>query len=464
MTTKYLSRKNIIAYGTGDLANGLTFGMSSTFLLVFYTDILGITAIAAGTLFFVARMIDAISDPLMGVFIDRWFQRRQKNQKAHKKDKFKPFLLLGCVPIVAASILLFLAPESLTQQQKLVWAYATYITWGMAYTFINIPYGSVASVMTQNPVERSELAAARGVGGALGAVIDRVVVPLFLLQFADQQALGYLYAMSSLGLLALVAYLICYFNINENVNTGAESFDPITITASLSNLRKNLPFIAVSIASLAMLAGFATSGAISIYYFRDNLQAIALMPLSGLTIIGPIFIAAPMMPKLIGRYGLKHTVVTCSLIGSGIFLLLLALPSNVYIYLVGSFIATLALFIPMMSLWSMISDCIDYNHYATGNRQEGAIYGAYSFVRKVAQAIAGFVAGAGLSLVNYDPTLTVQSAQTLAGIKFMVLATPAIGLLIAAFVFHYFWRLTPELQSEINLQISRNVTLEQQPS
>jgi GPH family glycoside/pentoside/hexuronide:cation symporter len=136
---------NKVGYGVGDLANGLTFGMSATFLLAFYTDVLGITAAAAGTLFLVARIWDAVNDPMMGTLADRMFARRRaKNAASGKKlDKFRPFLLKGSWPVAVAAVLMFIAPSGLSMTGKLIWAYATYITWGMAYTFINIPYGSL---------------------------------------------------------------------------------------------------------------------------------------------------------------------------------------------------------------------------------------------------------------------------------------------------------------------------------
>jgi GPH family glycoside/pentoside/hexuronide:cation symporter len=449
-----LTRRNIVGYGVGDLANGLSFGMSSTFLLAFYTDVLGITALAAGTLFLVARMIDAVTDPLMGVFADKWFRWRALRHQGRRFDKFRPFLLYGSVPVVIASVVLFMAPAGLSDDQKLVWAYATYIIWGMAYTFINIPYGSLAAVMTQEPIGRAKLSAARGVGGAIGAVIDRVAVPLVLVQFAGDEASGYFYAMAMLGGIALVGYWVSYATVSENVvvRQNLETSPPIWQT--VRSLAGNRPFIALSLATLAMMSGFAIGGSTTIYYFRENLDALGLMPLSGLSIIGPVFLIAPLIPKLVARFGLKASVSGGAAIGSVLYLALLVLPSNVYLFLIGSFLSALAMVVPMMLLWGMVSDAIDYNQFKTGFRQEGAIYGAYSFVRKTAQAIAGFGAGAGLALAGYDASLQIQAPVTLDGIKFLVVGVPAIGLLIAAAIFHWMWPLTAEKQAEITRAIS----------
>lgn len=172
-----LRTKHKLGYGFGDLANGFTFGMSSTFLLAFYTDVLGITAVEAGTLFLAARIWDAVNAPMMGALADKLFQRRLARGDGSSAGKFRPYLLKGSWPVVAAAILMFVDPGGLSTSQKLVWAYATYITWGMAYTFVNIPYGSLAAVMTRDPTERASLSVFRGLGSTIGALGIRVVVP-----------------------------------------------------------------------------------------------------------------------------------------------------------------------------------------------------------------------------------------------------------------------------------------------
>lgn len=451
-----LSSKNYFGYGFGDLANGLTFGMSSTFLLAFYTDVLGITAAAAGTLFLIARIWDAINDPIMGGFADKAFVKRlAKNKKSGQKaDKFRPYLFKGSWPVIVAAILMFTAPKGLEMGQKLIWAYATYITWGMAYTYINIPYGGLAAVMTQDPKERSKLSVARGLGGLFGAILPRVLVPMFLVRFAENQSKGYLYVMIVIGILTFVSYLMSYFTVEENVLTKEEKHEKVKLRDSFSVLKKNRPFMAVSIASVAMLTGLLIQGSMSIYYFRENLDALELMSLTGVTAIVPMLLASGVIPKLVGNYGVKKTSSVSSLIASILFAIVFFLPSDPWIYLGGTLIGGLFLMIPNMIVWGMVSDCIDYNQYLSGSRQEGSIYGLYSFVRKMGQAVAGFLSGAGLSIVGYMAAAEMQTKSTLLGIKFLSLGVPAIGMFIAFLAYQFLWNLTTEKQVEIRAAIS----------
>jgi GPH family glycoside/pentoside/hexuronide:cation symporter len=447
---------NKVGYGVGDLANGLTFGMSATFLLAFYTDVLGITAAAAGTLFLVARIWDAVNDPMMGTLADRMFARRRaKNAASGKKlDKFRPFLLKGSWPVAVAAVLMFIAPSGLSMTGKLIWAYATYITWGMAYTFINIPYGSLAAVMTQDPVERSSLSIARGLGGLFGAMFGRVLVPILLVSYADDQARGYLIAMLIFGVMTVAGYIFSYFTVKETVETKVEAAQKFDLKASLGILWKNRPFMAISLASIAMLTGLLIQGSMQIYYFRENMDALSMMGSTAVIQLVPMLMVMPLIPVMVKKFGTKNMVTWSSLLSAVVFTVLMFLPSNVWIYLIGIFIAMLGLMVPNMAIWGMVSDCIDYNQYLSGIRQEGAIYGIYSFVRKMGQALAGFLAGVGLGLVGYVANAPQQTPGTLFGIKFLSIGVPAIGMYIAFLAFGFIWNLTPEKQAEVTAAIA----------
>ncbi|MCK5736753.1 MAG: MFS transporter [Spirochaetaceae bacterium] len=452
-----LKIKNKLGYGFGDLANGLTFGMSSTFLLAFYTDVLGITAVAAGTLFLVARIWDAVNDPMMGALADKLFQRRLargKTGKSGRTDKFRPYLIKGSWPVVAAAILMFIAPGSMGTTQKLIWAYATYITWGMAYTFINIPYGSLAAVMTQDPVERSSLSVFRGLGGMIGGISIRIVVPAMLIANAGNDARGYLMAMIILGAVSLAGYIASYFMTEEKVETKPEAAVAFSFKSTFSVLWKNRPFLAVSLASIAMLTGLMVNGAMNIYYFREVLNSLELMGLTAIITLIPMLAAAVVIPKLVKRYGTKKLSWFTSLMSAVLMTILLILPSNPWIYIGMMLFATLFLMIPNIIVWGQVSDCIDYNQYLSGSRQEGVIYGAYSFMRKMGQAFAGFIAGAGLGLVGYVANAESQSPGTIAGIKILTIGLPAVAMFIAFLSYYFIWNLTPEKQAEVTAAIS----------
>lgn len=452
---KTLTFKNKLGYMFGDVANGLTFGMSAGFLLSFYVDVLGITGAAAATLFLVARIWDAINDPMMGGLTDKMFKRRIAKHIGQKVDKFRPYLLMGSWPVVIMAVLMFFNPSSLVGGQKLIWAYITYIGWGMAYTFVNIPYGSVAAVMTQDAGERASLSVSRGIGGMFGNILPRVIVPIFLTTFATDQQKGYLFAMAVMGVIAFISYILCYKNVEEHVETKEDTDETnVSLLSSFNVLKNNRPFIAVSIASIAMLTGLMTNGALSVFYFRENLNALEAMGLTAVIQIVPMLFLAPLLSKVVAKFGTKKVVAYTSAISAAFFGLLVLLPDNLYIYLAVTFVGMLAMTVPNMLVWGMVSDTIDYNQYLSGQRSEGVIYGSYSFVRKMGQAFAGFISGMGITIVGYVQGLESQSTSTLLGIKFLNIGFPAIGMLIAFVAFQFVWNLTPELKEKVTEAIN----------
>lgn len=158
-----------IGYAFGDFGCATFFAFVSSYLMVFYTDVLGISAAAVGTLFIVARFWDAINDPIMGVLLDK--------AEATRHGKFRPYVVRFGVPMVIVGILAFTAIPGLPDNMKLPYAYVTYILYGMLYTAVNIPYGSLASVMTNDSDERTALSTFRNLGSMLANVLVMILVP-----------------------------------------------------------------------------------------------------------------------------------------------------------------------------------------------------------------------------------------------------------------------------------------------
>ena len=183
-------------------------------------------------------------------------------------------------------------------------------------------------------------------------------------------------------------------------------------------------------------------GAVFYYYLSENLGgALWLISVSAVIQVGFVVLIASSIGKFASRFGSKR-VMTFGFLGASIcalitFLLPTSLYSTFFFYLVGMPFVL----IPNILIWANVSDCIDYNYEISGQRQEGIIYSSYSFMRKMGQAIAGFIAGMGLSLVGYDAALDVQSATTLLGIKSIMFLMPAICMFICFLLYHFMWTL-----------------------
>src|SRR6478752_6489783 len=169
---KKLNKLSIVGYGAGDAANNLAFTTATMFLLVYYTDVAGISAAAAGTLLLVVRVFDAFADVFAGRIVDRTYSKRF--------GKFRPFILFGSLPLLLLSVATFSVPQ-IGESGMLLYAYLTYAALGLAYSLVNIPYGSLAGAMTRNPSERAKLGTARTVGAAVvGAFIGIFIAPMIV--------------------------------------------------------------------------------------------------------------------------------------------------------------------------------------------------------------------------------------------------------------------------------------------
>ncbi|MBQ2089044.1 MAG: MFS transporter, partial [Lachnospiraceae bacterium] len=170
--THGITTKEKMAYACGDFGGVLTFSLISSFLTMFYTDCLHIPLAQITLLMLIARVWDAINDPLWGGFID--------SRKPTKAGRFRPYVLVASIPLAIAAVLMFTKIPGLSPQQYLIYAYVTYILYGMMYTGVNIPYGSLASVITDDPQERSSLSVWRSVGAGFGNIPSMIILPMIV--------------------------------------------------------------------------------------------------------------------------------------------------------------------------------------------------------------------------------------------------------------------------------------------
>ncbi|MGD1448220.1 glycoside-pentoside-hexuronide (GPH):cation symporter [Vibrio harveyi] len=442
-----LTIKNKIGYMAGDFGNMMSFGMSASFLLVYYVDVLGITAAAAGTLFLIARIWDGINDPMMGVLIDKMFAKHQG-----KGDKFRPYILKGAWLLFVASVLMFWSPESLSTGQKLIWAYVTYIFWGMSYTFVNIPYGAVASVMTQEPSERAALAANRMVGSLFGGSCAKFIVPVVLGIFVEDAQTGYFVAMLTMASLGLISHLLCYSFIDEKVKIVEKPNKTKggNVSNALKAIAKNRPLICVSIATFLMLLGLFSVGSVLLFFIKIKLENAIWV----LTVIGVVELLAGglivyLLPLLMKKLGTKRLMTSLCLMASATYAFAFIFVDNAYTFIGIYFFTFILASLPLAAVWAQISDAIEYNQYLTGSRQDGLIYSSYSLIRKFGGAGAAFFAGVAISYIGYNPSLDVQSSQTVSGIQFLMFAYPSICFFISALVYGFMWNLTPSLYKKV---------------
>lgn len=433
---KKLTLKEKIAYGVGDLGNGFTFDLGQAYLLKFYTDVCGIAGTAAGGIFLFSKIFDAFMDVLAGSYADK--------RKPSKAGKFRPVMMASAVVLAILTVITFLTPD-VSIQGKLVYAYASYMVWGFWYSMVNIPYGSLASAMTQDVDDRTQLASFRQAGSLLALLITGVVFMPIVLYFSDSK-FGFPIAAAAMAIVGVMCHIYCYRNTKEHIQPQAG--EKIYFSDIKSALLKNKPLGILIITSLFMISAYNIKIAMLVYFCEYNLHDIKLMAFINFVIIGSSVVSITAIPKLVKLFGKKGAMLLGFVISIIADTINFMIPSSPISFTILATIAFVAISIPNGIVWALISDIIDYGEWKTGKRAAGVTYAAFSFSRKLAQSISGLSAGLGLSLIGYVPN-AVQSKQSLQGIKGLLLAYPAITITIAALMIWSLYELTDKHCNEI---------------
>lgn len=440
-----LTLKEKIAYGMGDLGNNFMFDLGQIYLLHFYTDILGISGMVAGSVFLITKLFDAAADTAVGTYVDI-------RTNIGKRGKLRPFILFGTVPLAIATVLSFLAPN-LSMDGKIIFAYASYMLFGLAYSFVNIPYGALAASMTQDPVDRTQLASFRQAAGKLGGLIVGAGVIPIVMWFPDH-SVGYLVAVVIMSILGILCHLFCYKNTTEHVVTPKSDKPKVKVSLAkkFTVLLTNRPLMSLCLMSFLTLSAVTMRASMMIYYCQYHFGDIKLVSVVNTVGMVCALIGVAAMPFVVKKLGKKNSYMCAATVGAIADIANFALPTDFNTFLVLSSISWFATGFNGLC-WAFISDVIEYGDWKTGERTEGIIYSVYSLIRKIAQAVAAFIPGVMFTLVGYVPN-AVQSSQSLAAIKGLYLLFPATVMLLAALTFFVFYNLSDARHSEILVEIN----------
>lgn len=397
--SKTLSKKNIIGYALGDTGGVLSFGVVSSFLQMYYTDVLHISLAKITVLMLVARIWDAINDPLCGAFID--------SRKPTKYGRFRPYVFWLSFPMIIAFVLIFVKIPGLSESQYLIYAYITYIFYGMMYTGVNIPYGSMASVMTDDQRERSTLSVARSFGSGVGSLPGQILLPLFVYSTAIDTGVKYLDGNKLLGGILLIAgFMVIIYtasfkmtkeNIAPPVGQKKEGMGKVMV-----QLLHNRPFVTLCMASLLLIAGSMYTQTIFNYLFKNYFNKPGLFAMVTVATYIPMLFLMPFMGKLVVKFGKKEICSFGSIFASAAFIILYFMKTdNPYVFLGMVLISGFGVSFFTLEVWALVTDTIDYQEKLTNRRDEGTSYACFSFFRKLGQTLAGMGASGALAMVGY---------------------------------------------------------------
>lgn len=419
------------SYGCGDFGCNIIYTAMSAFLLFYYTDYAGVSALAVGTIMMVSRFFDGISDIIMGVIVDR---------TKSKFGKARPWLLRMCIPFALSGILLFSVPTSWASTPKLVYVFITYnLVSTVIYTAINVPYSALNALMTQDPYERSVLSIFRNLLATAGTlIINTFTLPL--VEYFGNSTSAWTKTFCVFGILAVAAFLINFFGTKERVKSVAsESGEAIEVPflVGIKALFQNKYWIMMTGMLALFFLMYSVNGGATVYYAKDVLGNRNLVgTINGIfnvvQIVGMFFIA-----MLVKRYG-KRNVFALGLVLDIIGMMVLNFSGGVMgLIVTSSVIRGIGNACGGAIMWAMVSDTIDYGEWKTGVRTEGLVNSACSFGYKIGNGIGSALLGLILEVGGYVGDAAAQSASALISIKvcfvWIPIAIYVIGLVIMSF-------------------------------
>ena len=410
-----VSIRTLSSYAAGSLGNNIIFSLINTYLLIFLTDNFGVGAAAVGTLFLVARIIDGITDPIMGVIVDN------TNTKIGKS---RPYLFAVPIFISITTIMCFSTPD-FSYSNKIIWIYAAYILWGISFTAMDIPYWSLSANITRSSEGKTKIVtSARTVAYVGGFIISTLTIPLVSI-LKSWTKVAIIYAFSASILIWITA-----FGVKE-ISTTPNKKEKQGFKQFINLLKTNKPLRIVLLSMLVLELSGSIKNTISIYYIKYNFNAEMMIPV--VTSVGLVasILGGLISPYLTKKLGKRNTALLGLFVSaSGSILVFLLSYSSLYLMIAVNFIAGIFDGAGYISLTSMVADCVEYGEWKTGTRSEGMIFSLNIFKSKISNAIGGSLCGYILAYIGYSANSS-QSTFTLNGIHLMQILIPCIIIIIS---------------------------------
>lgn len=445
-----ISTKEAVGYMLGDAGNLFVLTYVSSFLKVFYTDVLKILPSRVARLFLLTRLWDAVNDPIWGAIV----ARRQPD----KNGKYRSYLKWIAIPLAVAELLCFLNIRLFTKNELLImiFAYVTYIIFGMLYTGMNVPFGSLASVITDDPESRTLLSTFRSIGGGIGGAAPLLIAPFIIYTKMDDGMGGTYNVANDKGMMmfavamavcSIIFYLACYHSTTERISTA--SSQKLDIKTAYKSMLKSRPFIVLALTGI-LISGELQFASLNQYLYKNYFCNTSLSSLGSIAQYLPLAIMIPFIPKLAKKYGKKEICSFGSFFSALASIMIFIIKperDQAWIFIALLFVIGFGYSFVSVTNWAVVADVIDYQEYKTGIKSESAIYAVYTFCRKLGQTLADFGGLTLLGKIGYDSSIMANAGYVEGvseGILKVCTIIPAIAYTLIFLLYKFAYPLTKE--------------------
>nr|WP_288523566.1 melibiose:sodium transporter MelB [uncultured Romboutsia sp.] len=437
-----LTSREKYSYGLGAYGKDLACGIVYTFLMIYFTDVVGINPAFVGTLFLMARLWDAINDPIMGMIVDNTRSRF---------GKFRPWIFIGTILNSVVLFLLFRKPD-LEGTSLYLYYSVMYILWGMTYTIMDIPYWSMIPTLATTKEDREKISVVPRIFASLGGLtVTTFGIALVNKLGNGNQIKGFEYFALGIVIIFIISTIVTCINVKEKTQVQVNN-EKVNIKQAFNILKQNdqlLVFIGIVLAyNLAMqLAGGA-----AIYYFKYVAGKESLFSLYSFFKVAEIggLMLFPVVTRKIGRQQVFRMATILPMFGLiTLFISGLIAPQSILFISVSAVLLNLGSGFLLGSTTVMLADIVDYGEYKLGSRNESIIFSAQTLLVKLASALSGWLIGVGLSLIGYVAGAAVQSNITIIGIRVIMTIIPSIVALVMYVIYKSKYKINGSFHDEI---------------
>lgn len=445
-----------IGFGSGDLAQNLIYQTISMYLLLFYTNVYGLSPTSAAFMFLIVRVVDVVWDPLVGTFVDKHNPRL---------GKYRSYLVLAGVPLTGFAILCFWNGMS----GSLAYAYFTYVGLSMLYTLINVPYGALNASLTRDTNEITVLTSVRMFLANLGGLAVAYGIPKLVAALSPDgkinsvaSADAWFFTMCLYAVVGLALLVFCFTQSKERVVMDKKDTADVSVSDLWTEFGRNRPLRILAFFFITAFAMMAIGNSAGSYYMIYNVGADA-SEVANFMALGsvPAFIFMPLVPafkRRFGKRGMFRIFLSVAIVGMAMLYVISVVPalrSQIWLVYVAQFVKSTGVIVATGYMWALVPEVITYGEYTHGKRIAGIVNALTGIFYKAGMALGGVVPGLVLAFVGFDQTSeTVQSSFAQQGILWLVAVIPALLLCLAMFIISKY-ELTDEVIDNINHEIER---------
>ena len=451
-----------LGYAMGDMGCGFSFQLLATYMQLFYCQTIGIKVEHYAAIIFISKFWDAVNDVLIGNMVD--------TKRLSKKSKFMPWILLGGIMLVGLTIMVFAPIYSFSYPVKIAWCLISYCLWSVAYTMVNVPYGSLLSVITSDMNQRTSLSTFRSIGAAVPGVLVMIVLPKIVYHKETlptgeevETLIG-----SNLFLVAIVLSVIALIVlwgttklVTERVNTSSSGNNATGAKAFFGAFKSfftNRPMVGATIATVASVALFNSTMSLNNMVFQYFFKNTEMMAIAMVGSYAPMVVVMATIGKITKKFGKKNAGAYSMLVSAVAGLAMLFIPvkpdsTGMIIYVIELMFLNVGNSVFQIGVWAIVGDCIELSYRKTKKNEEGTLYALYSFFRKLSQGIGQAVSSLGLAAIGFvEGENAIQPDSFGADVKKLYFILLFVGSLVAFLSMTFVYNITKEQEIEFSNQ------------